>query len=256
MSPVAVAVDRLSYRYPDGTLALDGLSFIIRPGESVGIIGANGAGKTTLLQHLNGCLIATSGTVTIGNCPITGAFLSEVRKTVGMVFQNPDDQLFMPTVHDDVAFGPLNRGISGTAVEKRVQMALEAVSAVHLAGKPPYRLSCGEKKRVAIATVLAMEPSVLVMDEPTAGLDPVARREIMALLQAFDQTRIITSHDLDMVAEVCSRVMVLHNGSIMADGPAVEVFSNTELLAACRLEPPLSSQACVVCRAGCSTNAN
>lgn len=242
-----VVADRLSFNYPDGTPALCSVSFTIRHGESVAIIGANGAGKSTLLLQFSGTLTPTAGQVLINGVAVSNATLQEVRRSVGMVFQQPDDQLFMPTVYDDVAFGPLNMGIMGSDLEQRVCRALDAVSARHLAAKPPYRLSSGEKKRVAIATVLAMGPSALVMDEPTAGLDPYGRREIMGLLTAFDHTRIITSHDLDMVAQVCSRVLVLHEGEIRADGTPREIFSDAALLAGCRLEPPLSLQACCVC---------
>lgn len=247
MSHHIVAAEGLSYCYPDGTLALREVSFSIHHGQSVAVIGANGAGKSTLLQHLNGYLTPTAGQIRIGDFPVTDGTLHEVRKTVGMVFQNPDDQLFMPTVYDDVAFGPLNLGVSGNFLEERVNAALDAVSAGHLAAKPPYRLSCGEKKRVAIATVLAMDPAILVMDEPTAGLDPFSRREIMNLLSAFHHTRIITSHDLDMVTEICDRVIVLNKGEVWADGSPAEIFNNTGLLASCRLEPPLSSQTCKLC---------
>jgi cobalt/nickel transport system ATP-binding protein len=171
--------------------------------------------------------------------------LATVRRQVGMVFQDPDDQLFLPTVMEDVAFGPRNLGLSDP--EERARQALAAVGAEGLADKAPYHLSVGEKKRVAIATVLAMEPRLLVMDEPTAGLDPWARRQVMGLLKGFPQTRIIASHDLDMVAEVCSRVLVLADGLLAADGPAAAVFGDRELLARCRLEPPLGMQGCPVC---------
>ncbi|MDY0384074.1 ABC transporter ATP-binding protein [Trichlorobacter sp.] len=247
MNHPIVAADQLCFSYPDGTVALRSVSFRIRPGESVAIIGANGAGKSTLLQQLNGSLTPTTGQVRIGDVPVAPATPQEVRRSVGMVFQQPDDQLFMPTVYDDVAFGPLNLGMKGADLEQRVCLALDAVSARHLAAKPPYRLSAGEKKRVAIATVLAMDPTVLVMDEPTAGLDPYGRREIMQLLSTFDHTRIISSHDLDMVAQVCSRVVLLHEGEIRADGAPGEILTDTALLADCRLEPPLSLQACCVC---------
>lgn len=247
MSHHIVAVEALSFQYPDATQALRNISFRIHHGECVGLIGANGAGKSTLLQQLNGYLTPTSGTVQIGDFPITPVRLDEVRRTVGMVFQNPDDQLFMPTVFEDVAFGPRNMGLDEQTVAQRVTDALGAVSAGHLAHKPPYRLSTGEKKRVAIATVLAMEPSILVMDEPTAGLDPYARREIMGLLAGFSHTRIITSHDLDMVAALCSRVLVLREGEIVADGSPEGIFNNSELLHSCHLEQPLSMQACAVC---------
>ncbi len=247
MSHHIVAADRLCFAYPDGTAALSEISFCIHHGEAVAIIGANGAGKSTLLQHLSGCLLPVNGEVRIGDLPVGATTVREVRKTVGMVFQNPDDQLFLPTVYDDVAFGPLNLGLDGSVLDQRVRTALETVSAAHLSAKPPYRLSGGEKKRVAIAAVLAMEPNILVMDEPTAGLDPCARREIMRLLQAFQHTRIIASHDLDMVAEVCSRVLVLHEGRILADGIPARIFTDTALLSACRLEPPFSMQSCAVC---------
>jgi len=248
MSHHIVAADRLVFSYPDGTVALRSISFSIHHGESVAVIGANGAGKSTLLQHLNGYLSPVSGEVRIGVFPVSAKTLHDVRRTVGMVFQDPDDQLFMPTVFDDVAFGPLNLGIPVMDVEKRVMSALEAVCAGHLATKPPYRLSCGEKKRVAIATVLAMDPAILVMDEPTAGLDPFSRREVIKLLKDFNHTRIITSHDLDMVAEVCTRVIVMHEGQIQADGATEKIFADAGLLASCRLELPLSMQSCVVCR--------
>lgn len=247
MSHHIVAADQLCFSYPDGTAALRTVSFSIHHGESVAVIGANGAGKSTLLQQLNGCLTPTSGEVRIGDFPVSSRTLHEVRRTVGMVFQDPDDQLFMPTVFDDVAFGPRNLGLPPETVEQRVLTALQAVGAGHLAAKPPYRLSCGEKKRVAIATVLAMDPAILVMDEPTAGLDPFARREVIRLLKEFSHTRIITSHDLDMVAEVCERVLVMHGGEIRADGTVQEIFANSGLLAECRLEPPFSMQVCVVC---------
>ncbi|MDD2501018.1 MAG: ABC transporter ATP-binding protein [Geobacter sp.] len=247
MSHHIVAADRLSFSYPDGTAALRSVSFCIHHGESVAVIGGNGAGKSTLLQQLNGYLTPTSGEVRIGDFPVTSKTLHDVRRSVGMVFQDPDDQLFMPTVFDDVAFGPRNLGLPPETVEQRVATALRAVGAGHLAAKPPYRLSCGEKKRVAIATVLAMDPAILVMDEPTAGLDPFARREVIKLLKEFSHTRIITSHDLDMVAEVCERVLVMHGGEIRADGTVQEVFANAGLLAECRLEQPFSMQSCVVC---------
>jgi cobalt/nickel transport system ATP-binding protein len=247
MSHHIVEVRNLRHVYPDGTVALRDISFRITHGESVAIIGANGAGKSTLLLHLNGFLSPTAGEIRIGDYPLTKATLPEIRRTVGMVFQDPDDQLFMPTVYDDVAFGPLNLGLAGTEVEQRVKDALEKVGAGHLQEKPPYHLSGGEKKRVAIATVLSMSPDILVMDEPTDGLDPHARRQLMALLKDFSHTRIFTSHDLDMVLELCSRVIILHEGEVRADGPALEIFRNDELLALCRLEKPLSMQGCPVC---------
>jgi cobalt/nickel transport system ATP-binding protein len=247
MSHHIIEVIHLQHQYPDGTIAIKDVSFSITHGESVAIIGANGAGKSTLLQHLNGCLEATAGQIRIGDTPLSKGTLPDIRRTVGMVFQNPDDQLFMPTVYDDVAFGPLNLGLVGTDVEKRVAEALTQVGAEHLRTKPPYHLSGGEKKRVAIATVLAMKPDILALDEPTSGLDPFARRQIMSLLRKFHHTKIFTTHDLDMVMELCHRTIILHEGKIKADGPTGEIFQNNELLTACHLEKPFAMQGCPVC---------
>lgn len=247
MSHHIVEVSDLRHVYPDGTEALRGVSFRITHGESVAIIGANGAGKSTLLLHLNGQLVPADGTVRIGDLPLTRKTLPEIRRTVGMVFQNPDDQLFMPTVYDDVAFGPLNLGLSREEADRRVRDALAQVGAAHVIGKAPYHLSGGEKKRVAIATVLSMSPDILVMDEPTSGLDPCARRQLMQLLREFSHTKIFTSHDLDMVLDLCERAIVLHEGKVMADGSPAAIFSDDRLLAECRLEKPLSMQGCPVC---------
>ena len=252
MSHHIVEVKNLKHVYADGTVALNDLSLTIHHGESVAIIGANGAGKSTLLLHLNGYLAPTVGEVRIGGFPLTQATLPEIRRTVGMVFQDPDDQLFMPTVYEDVAFGPCNLGLPEEEVRQRVNEALEKVGARHLAAKPPYHLSGGEKKRVSIATVLSMSPDILVMDEPTNGLDPFSRRQLIGLLKDFHHTRIFTSHDLDMVIELCERTIVLHQGEVKADGPTVEIFNNEQLLAECRLEKPLSMQGCPIC--GSSAN--
>jgi len=250
MSHHIVEVKNLRHVYPDGTEALRSVSFRITHGESVAIIGANGAGKSTLLLHLNGYLIPTEGDIRIGDFPLTRTTLPEIRRTVGVVFQNPDDQLFMPTVYDDVAFGPLNLGFPREEVEQRVLDALEQVGSAHVMNKAPYHLSGGEKKRVAIATVLSMSPDILVMDEPTSGLDPCARRQLMQLLKEFRHTKIFTSHDLDMVLDVCERTIVLHEGEVKADGPTREIFADERLLHECRLEKPLSMQGCPVCGTG------
>jgi len=247
MSHHIVEVKGLRHVYPDGTVALKDVSFRITHGESVAVIGANGAGKSTLLLHLNGFLAPSAGEIRIGDFPLTKGTLPEIRRTVGMVFQDPDDQLFMPTVFEDVAFGPLNLGLSGDDLTRCVSSALKRVEAGHLAHKPPYHLSAGEKKRVAIATVLSMSPDILVMDEPTNGLDPQARRQLMGLLRDFHHTKIFTSHDLDMVLELCDRTIVLHNGEVRADGETLEIFRDEALLAECRLEKPLSMQGCPVC---------
>jgi cobalt/nickel transport system ATP-binding protein len=242
MSHHIVEVRDLAFAYPDGTPALRGVSFRITHGEAVAIVGANGAGKSTLLQHLNGILPPVSGTIRIGDFPLTRETLEEARRTVGMVFQNPDDQLFMPTVEDDVAFGPLNLGLPSEEVRARVREALATVGAEHLADRPPYRLSGGEKRAVAIATVLAMSPSILVMDEPSSNLDPRARRQLIHLLASFRHTRIIATHDLDLVLDLCPRTIVLHRGEVAADGPTRLVFEDDELLGRCHLERPLSRQ--------------
>ncbi|MBI4998375.1 MAG: ABC transporter ATP-binding protein [Rhodocyclales bacterium] len=240
MSHHLVAARDLGYVYPDGHPALDGINFTIRHGESVAIIGGNGAGKSTLLLHLNGVLTPSQGEVRIGDFPITRENLAAVRRTVGMIFQDADDQLFMPTVFDDVAFGLAHQGLALADVEARVMRALETVGAAHLRSRPPYRLSGGEKRAVAIAGVLVMEPNILVMDEPSSGLDPAARRRLIKLLAGFAHTRIVATHDLDMVLDLCQRVLVMHQGRIAADGLPADIFADAELLHRCNLEPPLS----------------
>ncbi len=240
MSHHLVEVRDLRFAYPDGTEALSGVSLRVHHGESVAIVGANGAGKSTLLLHLNGCLAPRQGMVCVGDIPLTEKTLADVRRTVGMVFQDPDDQLFMPTVYDDVAFGPLNMGLPFEDVDARVGSALATVGASHLAKRPPYRLSGGEKRLVAIATVLAMSPDILVLDEPTSNLDPRARRDLITLLKSFEHTKIIATHDLDMVMDLCGRTIVMHQGHVLADGPSTEIFTDDALLEAGRLERPLS----------------
>jgi len=247
MSHHIVEVTDLEFTYPDGTPALAGVSFRITHGESVAVVGANGAGKSTLLLHLNGVLVPQKGAVRIGEIPLTRQTLPEIRKTVGMVFQDPDDQLFMPTVYEDVAFGPLNLALPPDEVERRVRTALERVGAWDLRDRPPHRLSGGEKRAVAIATVLAMGPDILVMDEPTSNLDPRARRRLMELLASFEHTKIIATHDLDMALELCHRTIVVHDGRITRDGPTAEVFTDDELLERSGLERPLGLRACPVC---------
>ncbi|MGE5549604.1 MAG: energy-coupling factor ABC transporter ATP-binding protein [Bacteroidota bacterium] len=247
MSHHLVEVQDLHYAYPDGHQALAGVTARITHGESVGIVGANGAGKSTLLWHLVGVLFPARGSVRIGDCPVTKQTLLRIRRSIGMVFQNPDDQLFMPTVHDDVAFGPLNLRLPPDEVERRVTRALETVGAAHLEDRPPYKLSGGEKRLAAIAAVLAMEPDILVMDEPSAGLDPLARRCLIQLLADFAQTKIVATHDLDLVLDLCRRTIVLSEGRVIADGPTETIFGDEALLARGHLEKPLRMQACPVC---------
>ena len=250
MSHHIVEVKDLHYTYPGNTQALQGVSFRIEHGESVGIVGANGAGKSTLLQHLNGYLVPTQGAVRVGDYPLTKETVRQVRRTVGMVFQDPDDQLFMPTVYEDVAFGPLNLGLPAEEVAARVERALETVGVAHLRDRPPYRLSGGEKRAVAIATVLSMSPDILVLDEPTSNLDPRARRQFIELLRSFHHTKIIATHDLDLVLDLCERAIVIHQGRVKADGPVLEIFNNQALLDESHLEKPLRMQACPVCGKG------
>lgn len=240
------AID-LGYTYPDGTPGLDAVSFRITHGQSVAVVGANGAGKSTLLLHLSGCLLPTRGTLRIGDLPLAAGTVPAVRRTVGMVFQDPDDQLFMPTVYEDVAFGPLNLGLSPDQVEPLVMASLERVGAAALKDRPPFRLSVGEKRRVSIAAVLSMSPDILVMDEPSASLDPRARRGLIDLLKSFEHTRIIATHDLDLALECCERTIVLAAGRVLADDATASIFKNADLLARAGLEPPLSIRTCPVC---------
>jgi cobalt/nickel transport system ATP-binding protein len=247
MSHHIVEAQDLSYTYPDGTPGIRGVSFRITHGESVAVVGSNGAGKSTLLLHLNGYRLPTRGTLRIGDYPLSKANLKAVRRTVGMVFQDPDDQLFMPTVFDDVAFGPLNLGLPPEEVEDVVMRALETVGVSHLKKRPPYRLSGGEKRSVAIATVLSMSPDILVMDEPTSGLDPRARRRLIELLKTFQHTKVIATHDLDMAVDLCERTIVLHEGAVTADGPTRELLQDQALLVESGLEKPLQMQHCPLC---------
>ena len=242
MSHHIVEAVNLEYAYPDGTKAIDAMSFKIIHGESVGVVGANGAGKSTLLLLLNGCLTPSSGMVRIGDFPLTDKTVKDVRKRIGTIFQDSDDQLFMPTVYDDVAFGPLNMGIPIEEVRSRTESALIMVDAVHLKDRPPYRLSGGQKKAVAIATVLSMTPDILLLDEPSSGLDPKSRRQLINWLKTFHHTKIIATHDLDLVLNVCERTIVINKGMVAADGATPEIFSNEQLLEENHLEKPLCMQ--------------
>ena len=250
MSGPDLTVNNLCYRYPDGTEAIRGVSFRVAHGESVAIVGANGAGKSTLLLHLNGCLEPSEGSIFIGSVSVAKKSLPFVRRSVGMVFQDPDDQLFMPSVYDDVAFGPANMGLAAEDIEKRVEEALRAVDALYLRDRPTYRLSQGEKRRAAIASVLSMNPDILVLDEPGSALDPRGRKALIALLKTFLHTKILATHDLDMVMDLCERTIILHEGRVLADGFTEKLLSDQALLSGSGLEKPLRLEVCPVCGHG------
>lgn len=226
------------YSYPNGYEALKGVSFRITHGEKVALVGANGAGKSTLLLHTNGLLMPARGEVVMGGIALTRKTLPLVRQSVGLVFQDSDNQLFMPTVGEDVAFGPSNMRLEPAEIDRRVTAALGAVGALDLRQSSPFQLSGGQKKRVAIATVLSMEPSVLVMDEPTSGLDPRARRQVIDLIRRFSHTTLIATHDMEMVSELCDRTIVMDDGRIAADGSTRHIFGDLALLEDCGLEQP------------------
>ncbi len=238
----AVELIDLTFRYPDGTEALKGVNLQIEPGERVAIIGSNGSGKTTLLHHLNGLLVPSGGEVRINGEKITKKNLDEVRMKVGLVFQDPDDQLFAPTVEDDIAFGPRNMGLSRQEVEERVARTLEILNITNLRDKSPDNLSGGQKRLVSIAGVLAMEPEIIALDEPTSNLDPRSASSLMHLL--FDLNRdmnitlIIATHDVDSVPQYASRVCVMHEGGIVMQGTPEEVFTNTGVIRESNLRPP------------------
>jgi cobalt/nickel transport system ATP-binding protein len=231
-------VEGLMHAYPDGTQALFGVDLSIDQGERVALLGPNGAGKTTLVMHLNGILTPGLGTVSVGGLPVTRENLREVRRRVGLVFQDPDDQLFMPTVGEDVAFGPANLGIRGHELNRRVNTALEQVGLRHVIDRPPHHLSFGQRRRVAVATVLAMRPEILVLDEPSSNLDPASRRELADILRGLDVTVLMVTHDLPYALELCERSLILSGGTIAADGPTRQILANETLLAQHRLELP------------------
>ena len=234
----ALEVTDLTYTYPDGTAALRGVDLSVATGERVALLGPNGAGKTTLLLSLIGILEPQQGTVQAGGVVSSPGTLPEVRRRIGIVFQDPDDQLFMPTVARDVAFGPTNLGLGADEVVKRRDDALEAVDLKEVANRAPHHLSGGEARRAAIATVLAMKPEVLVLDEPTSNLDPMGRRELAELLGGLDTTVVIVTHDLPFALELCERSVVLDGGRVTADGPTGKLLSDAELMRASRLELP------------------
>jgi energy-coupling factor transporter ATP-binding protein EcfA2 len=246
---IVLEVERLSYRYPGGQMALRDVSFALAAGEIVGLVGPSGAGKSTLLMHLNGLLgdldranangrEPAAPAVRIAGLPMTQGHLAEIRRLVGFLFQDPDDQLFCPTVREDVAFGPLNLGLPGDEVRQRVVESLQAVGLEDYEFRSTLQLSVGERKRVCLAGVLACRPALLALDEPFTNLDPRARRTLLEILRAFSGSQILATHDLDMVVELCSRVIVLDEGSVQADGSTDVILSDARLMERHGLEVP------------------
>ncbi|ANW19779.1 energy-coupling factor ABC transporter ATP-binding protein [Streptomyces clavuligerus] len=240
MTPATASlhISRLAFAYPDGHQALFGVDLTVARGERVALLGPNGAGKTTLVLHLNGILGGGAGEVHIAGLPVGRPHLAEIRRRVGIVFQDPDDQLFMPTVRDDVAFGPAGAGLRGDALDARVTAALDRVGMAGYADRPPHHLSFGQRRRVALATVLVMEPEILVLDEPSSNLDPAARRELADILRSLPVTVLMVTHDLPYAMELCPRSVILSGGVIVADGPTRELLTDAELLHRHRLELP------------------
>jgi cobalt/nickel transport system ATP-binding protein len=237
VTPV-LEVRGLAFAYPDGHQALFGVDLHVHRGERVALLGPNGAGKTTLVLHLNGILAAGAGSVTVSGLPVTKEHIPEIRRRVGIVFQDPDDQLFMGTVRQDVGFGPANLGLRGDELESRVQTALEQVGMAEYADRPPHHLSFGQRRRVAVATVLAMQPEILVLDEPSSNLDPASRRELADILRSLDVTVLMVTHDLPYALELCPRSVVLSDGNVVADGSTYDVLTDDVLMRAHRLELP------------------
>ncbi|MGZ8578229.1 MAG: energy-coupling factor ABC transporter ATP-binding protein [Actinomycetota bacterium] len=237
MTP-ALEVRELAFAYPDGTQALFGVDITVERGERVALLGPNGAGKTTLVLHLNAIHPAQHGEVRVGGLPATKDNLREIRRRVGIVFQDPDDQLFMPTVREDVAFGPANMGLAGDELDERVLRALEAVGMEAFGDRPPHHLSFGQRRRVSVATVLAMEPEILVLDEPSSNLDPAGRRELADILRSLEITMLMVTHDLPYALELCPRALVINGGRIVADGKTADILADEVLMAANRLELP------------------
>ena len=237
MTP-SLSVRGVAFAYPDGHQALFGVDLVVQPDERVALLGPNGAGKTTLVLHLNGIFMAGLGSVHVGGLEVRKENLQEIRRRVGIVFQDPDDQLFMPTVRDDVAFGPANLGVRGAELQARVEKALSQVGMNDAIDRPPHHLSFGQRRRVAVATVLAMEPEILVLDEPSSNLDPASRRELADIVRSLEVTVLMVTHDLPYALELCPRSVILSEGIIVADGPTREILADRELMRSHRLELP------------------
>ena len=241
MSEKSLEISGLAYAYPDGNQALYGVNLSINQGERVALLGPNGAGKTTLVLHLNGIIPTMQGQVRVAGELVdskSAESIKSIRHKVGIVFQDPDDQLFMPTVGQDVAFGPYNAGLRGSELENAVKEALELVGMSEFIDRPPHHLSFGQRRRVAVATVLAMKPEILVMDEPSSNLDPAARRELAEIITSLDVTLLMVTHDLPFAYELCQRAVILSAGVVAADDEISSVLANKQLLNAHRLELP------------------
>jgi cobalt transport protein ATP-binding subunit len=243
MSSHVIQIERLSFSYSDGRQALHDVSLAVQSGEKLAVVGPNGAGKSTLFLHLNGTLRTRTqdgDRVRVAGLAVGDKTVQAVRAKVGLIFQDPDDQLFSPTVFEDVAFGPLHMGLPEDQVRERVVRALAAVGMIGYENLMPHHLSLGERKRIAIATVLAMDPEILVLDEPSAGLDPRARRNLIALLRALPQTMLIASHDMRLVWDLCSRTVILDGGRLVEDGPTTRLLQDQVLMERHGLEVPYS----------------
>ena len=238
MNQEYLSVNNISFEYPDGFKALENINLSLSKGERLAVLGPNGAGKTTLILHLNGILGDLNGQITLNNNSFSEENISKIRKSVGLVFQDPDDQLFMPTVLEDVMFGPKNFGFSDELVKKNSMKALEQVKMLQFKDKPPHHLSFGQKRKVAIASVLASEPELLVLDEPSSNLDPASRRELIDILKYLDVSIILVTHDLPMALEICNRSVILNNGKITANDETYKILKNEKVMADNRLELP------------------
>ena len=241
MNTPSLEIKELAFAYPDGNQALYGVNLSVQKGERVALLGPNGAGKTTLVMHMNGIHPTSHGSIHVAGQLVDSKnkeSIKEIRSKVGIVFQDPDDQLFMPTVREDVAFGPINMGVTGAELEAQVMQALELVGMADYADRPPHHLSFGQRRRVAVATVLAMKPEILVLDEPSSNLDPASRRELADILRDLDITLLMVTHDLPYALELCSRSVILSQGTIVADGKTIDILCNDSLMAENRLELP------------------
>jgi cobalt/nickel transport system ATP-binding protein len=238
MTTPVLDVRGLAFAYPDGHQALFGVDLHVHRGERVALLGPNGAGKTTLVLHLNGILSAGRGSVTVSGLPVAKEHLKEIRRRVGIVFQDPDDQLFMGSVREDVAFGPRNLGVRGAELDRKVMDALDMVGMADFADRPPHHLSFGQRRRVAVATVLVMEPEIIVLDEPSSNLDPASRRELADILTGLEVTLMMVTHDLPYALQLCPRSIVLSGGIVAAEGRTLDILTDDALMKAHRLELP------------------